>query len=189
MPSLQSHDRETDRLLSGQQPASYAATESPALATPTSPPTLQRATTLSLLWTPLPDTIDNCGSTARDFYAAERNYLSWLRLSLAIMATGAAAIDGLDQLRSRMPCKPSVPRLLYWQFDIDDGYGRPIGALLFMLAIFTAVASIAVFYHTHAQLAALRRPLRWSSMLSLAVAFSFAAASLAAALVHLLALD
>ncbi|KAJ2105010.1 hypothetical protein GGF48_006355, partial [Coemansia sp. RSA 921] len=48
----------------------------------------------------VPAQIDNTGSTARDFYAAERNYLSWLRLSLAVMSTGAVALSDMSGGRS-----------------------------------------------------------------------------------------
>ncbi|KAJ2781089.1 hypothetical protein H4R18_003084 [Coemansia javaensis] len=110
----------------------------------------------------VPGAIDNLGSTARDMFAAERNFLSWLRLALAAMGTGAAAVA-----------------------DIAAPPGRsaePLGLLLFSVAAFAALAALSVFYHVTAQLAVDRRPLRWSAALLPAAASATAAAALLAAL-------
>ncbi|KAJ2450450.1 hypothetical protein EV183_004288 [Coemansia sp. RSA 2336] len=92
----------------------------------------------------IPAQIDNIGSTARDFYAAERNYLSWLRLSMAIMSTGAVILANI----SKPDLHPSS-RVA----DYLDEYKEIVGLLLFALAAFAGLAALAVFSHTQAQLA------------------------------------
>ncbi|KAJ1884551.1 hypothetical protein LPJ81_007069, partial [Coemansia sp. IMI 209127] len=80
----------------------------------------------------IPDTIENKGSTARDFYAAERNFLSWVRLSLALASTGAMLLTNT-----------SVSAL--------TKFGRGMFAVaLHFVAAFTLVASLCFLYHTHA---------------------------------------
>ncbi|KAJ1850338.1 hypothetical protein LPJ73_003495 [Coemansia sp. RSA 2703] len=171
-----SHGRETDRLLGSQQPTAYASTESTSSSVS---PTQPIAPPLRI---PLPATVPNHGSTARDFCAAERNHLSCLRLALTLMATGAAAIASPHVPRNRIPGRSHVQ--LCCQADFSERYGRPIGVVVFVLAAVVVVASTTVFYRTVAQLATFRRPLKWPGVLSLAVALSLAAASLAAALVR-----
>ncbi|KAJ2643639.1 hypothetical protein GGF44_001071 [Coemansia sp. RSA 1694] len=119
------------------------------------------------------------GSVARDFYAAERNFLSWLRLSLALMMTGAATL--VDFNNSGVKSFP----------DNNAGY------FVFFLAVFTLLASLAVLYHTHEQLALLPhhnhchrlrlrsrpRPLRWSAILVASTTFAATGSALVIALV------
>ncbi|KAJ2845814.1 hypothetical protein IWW36_004632, partial [Coemansia brasiliensis] len=86
----------------------------------------------------IPGQIDNVGSTARDFYAAERNYLSWLRLSMAIMSTGAVILANISQ--SSDPFHSMYP-LLYRLSGYLDGYKEIVGLLLFALSAFAGLAA------------------------------------------------
>ncbi|KAJ2722913.1 hypothetical protein GGI07_002989 [Coemansia sp. Benny D115] len=139
-------------------------------------------TTAELSWSDVPCIIENSGSTARDFYAAERNYLSWLRLSLTIMSTGAVALSDFSQLRGHLPDNANLSRLYIWLIRTVEKHSDAIGLALFFLAAFTGLVALAIFYHTHAQLALLRQPLRWTGMLMTSVTFAIALASLAIAL-------
>ncbi|KAJ2158400.1 hypothetical protein GGF46_003805 [Coemansia sp. RSA 552] len=126
----------------------------------------------------VPSTIDNAGSTARDFYAAERNYLSWVRLSLAIMSTGAVVLGDLSRLRDPLWDDSRFSRICLWLSGHLGRHNETIGLLLFLMAAFAALASVAVFYHTHAQLAVARRPLRWTNTLLASTTFAIAASAL-----------
>ncbi|KAJ2403085.1 hypothetical protein GGI23_000224 [Coemansia sp. RSA 2559] len=111
----------------------------------------------------LPATIENKGSTARDFYAAERNFLSWVRLSLALASTGAMLLTNTGVT--------ALPR-----------FGREMFAVaLHSVAAFTLVAALCFLYHTHAQLAVSCRPLRWSRTLSMSMLVAAAVAAISAA--------
>ncbi|KAI8322756.1 hypothetical protein GQ54DRAFT_249248, partial [Martensiomyces pterosporus] len=116
----------------------------------------------------VPREIDNKGSTARDFYAAERNYLSWLRLALAIMSTGMVALTDFNGSKNTFPGDIEMSRFYYWLSDLMDSYSWPIGVFLFFLAAFTILAALVAFFHAHAQLAVQRRPLRWAGTLLMA---------------------
>ncbi|KAJ1664951.1 hypothetical protein IW140_002750 [Coemansia sp. RSA 1813] len=111
----------------------------------------------------LPDTIDNTGSTARDFYAAERNFLSWVRLSLALASTGAMLLTNTG-----------VTALTKFGQDM-------FATALHLVAALTLVASLCFLYHTHAQLAVSCRPLRWSRTLSISMVVAAAATAIASA--------
>ncbi|KAI9470372.1 hypothetical protein LPJ78_003708 [Coemansia sp. RSA 989] len=119
----------------------------------------------------IPRQIDNVGSTARDFYAAERNYLSWLRLSMAIMSTGAVILANISH-------KPDFHPSLYRVAGYLDEYKEIVGLLLFALAAFAGLAAISVFSHTQAQLAISKRPLQWSSTLLMAITIAVAISAL-----------
>ncbi|KAJ2441184.1 hypothetical protein GGF42_007380 [Coemansia sp. RSA 2424] len=137
--------------------------------------------TLGCCCSPVAAVVELHGSIARDFYAAERNFLSWLRLSLALMMTGAATL--VDFNNSGVKSFP----------DNNAGY------LVFFLAVFTLLASLAVLYHTHEQLALLPhhnhchrlrlglrsrpRPLRWSAILVASTTFAATGSALVIALV------
>ncbi|ORX73334.1 hypothetical protein DL89DRAFT_91504 [Linderina pennispora] len=81
--------------------------------------------------TGIPSEIDNKGSTARDFYAAERNFLSWFRLGLAIMATGMAALADFNGSRNSFPDNIEFSRFYYWLSDFVDQHTTGLGLLLF----------------------------------------------------------
>ncbi|KAJ2477960.1 hypothetical protein IWW56_004023 [Coemansia sp. RSA 2131] len=125
----------------------------------------------------VPAQIDNTGSTARDFYAAERNYLSWLRLSLAVMSAGAVALS--DMSGGHNPFDDAeLSRLYIWLAACMDEYNEIVGLALFSVATFSALAALAVFYHSHAQLALARRPLRWSSTILMSTTFAVTVSAL-----------
>ncbi|KAJ1892878.1 hypothetical protein LPJ66_006084 [Kickxella alabastrina] len=185
--------QETDRLLSDQPPVVYSSTisaaESIAESTQSSRTAASRSrsssaaiTTMGVAWSAVPSEIDNKGSTARDFYAAERNYLSWLRLSMAIMSMGAVALVGFRQPSNTSPNDKNIFHSCYWLKAVIDGYNHYIGLALFFLAVFTGLAAMSVFYHTHAQLAVQQQPLRWSGMLLISVTFATALASFSVAM-------
>ncbi|KAJ2522394.1 hypothetical protein H4217_000779 [Coemansia sp. RSA 1939] len=113
--------------------------------------------------TKVPDTIPNNGSTARDFYAAERNFLSWVRLSIALASTGAMVMADTE-----------VSAL--------TRFGRKVfAASLHFVAAFTLIVALVFLYHTHAQLAVLHRPLRWSRALAMSVTIAAAVTATASA--------
>ncbi|KAJ2657359.1 hypothetical protein IWW48_004541 [Coemansia sp. RSA 1200] len=113
--------------------------------------------------TKVPDTIPNNGSTARDFYAAERNFLSWVRLSIALASTGAMVMADTE-----------VSAL--------TRFGRKMfAASLHFVAAFTLIVALVFLYHTHAQLAVLHRPLRWSRALAMSVTIAAAVTATASA--------
>ncbi|KAJ2821382.1 hypothetical protein IWW50_004658 [Coemansia erecta] len=148
---------------------SYAST-----ATTTSHVACNDAPSVGLGLLSVPSTIDNIGSTARDFYASERNYLSWLRLSLAVMSTGSVVLADISSLRNPFG-DAELSRLYFWQSgSIVEEYNEVVGLLLFALAVFSALAALIVFYHTHAQLAVVRRPLRWSGTLLMSTTIAVA---------------
>ncbi|KAJ2799587.1 hypothetical protein H4R20_004381 [Coemansia guatemalensis] len=126
----------------------------------------------------VPNTIENVGSTARDFYAAERNCLSWIRLSVAIMSTGAAVMGDISGLRNPFSGDSEMTRMYIWLVDYVERHGMILGLLLFVLSAFVVLSALTVFCHAQAQLAVARRPLRWSNTLLVAATFAVAASSL-----------
>ncbi|KAJ1831066.1 hypothetical protein IWW55_003325 [Coemansia sp. RSA 2706] len=164
---------ETDALLHGARAyaRSYAST-----ATTSSHVTLsdQRAG----LGLAVPAQIDNAGSTARDMYASERNYLSWVRLSAAIMGTGAVVLADISQLHNPFSGDVERRRLYFWLVEWLETYDEAVGLALFALAAGVLLAALAVFAHASAQLAVARRPLRWSQALLVAMTAAVAASAL-----------
>ncbi|KAJ2078976.1 hypothetical protein H4R24_004101 [Coemansia sp. RSA 988] len=126
----------------------------------------------------VPHSIENVGSTARDFYAAERNCLGWVRLSVAIMSTGAAVMGDISRLRNPFSGDSEMTRIYIWLIDYVERHGVVLGLLLFVLSAFVVIAALIVFCHTHAQLAVTRRPLMWSNTLLVAATFAVATSSL-----------
>ncbi|KAI9501412.1 hypothetical protein GGI25_004495 [Coemansia spiralis] len=137
---------------------------------------LSRAYTLHV-----PSEIENKGSTARDFYAAERNYLSWVRLSLALASTGAAVLTDFRYPGRKKPEYPSFLSPARWLNAIEAKHHWLTSLCLQFLAAFTLVTTFVVFYHTHSQLAVAKRPLLWSRMLVVSMTLAIAVAVVAAA--------
>ncbi|KAJ2757572.1 hypothetical protein IWQ57_007058, partial [Coemansia nantahalensis] len=108
-----------------------------------------------------------------------RTFLSWLRLSLAVMGTGAVALADIAKLHSPLPDNGRgggrLRRFL-------ERYDAAIGLLLFCLAAFALAMALLVFSHSAAQLAVLRRPLRRSVTIPAATVGAVAAAALVVAL-------
>ncbi|PIA14072.1 hypothetical protein COEREDRAFT_83021 [Coemansia reversa NRRL 1564] len=126
----------------------------------------------------VPEAIDNVGSTARDFYAVERNCLSWFRLSVAIMSTGAVVLGDTSKIHNPFSKGMEMKHFYVWLVNYVERQKVIFGLLLFLLAAFVILAAFAVFCHAHAQLAVSRRPLRWSNTLLVAITFSIATSSL-----------
>ncbi|KAJ2710703.1 hypothetical protein H4R19_003621 [Coemansia spiralis] len=127
----------------------------------------------------VPGKVSNTGSTARDMLAAERNFLSWLRLSLGAMGTGAVALADIAQLHS--PLRNGGGGGGAMRRFLED-YDDVIGLLLFSLSAFALVAALIVYGHVAAQLAVARRPLRWTATLLVSTVGAVAATVLIVAL-------
>ncbi|KAJ2069962.1 hypothetical protein GGI03_005399 [Coemansia sp. RSA 2337] len=101
--------------------------------------------------------------------------------------TGAATLvdfnSNSDDPRCPFPDNIILSLLHRWLISATRYIGKqPIGLFAFFLAAFTALASLSVFNHTHSQLAALRRPLRWSTTLLSSMTFAATGSALALAL-------
>ncbi|KAJ2544015.1 hypothetical protein EV175_005933 [Coemansia sp. RSA 1933] len=107
--------------------------------------------------------VDNDGSMARDQFAAERNFLSWCKLSMCVVASGTVIYKDL------------------YNHSAGASYGRlaQISTAYFLaLAIVLLVLSTAYLYVIKAALARENRPLKMFRPLFFQVAGSVAAVSL-----------
>ncbi|GAA5830579.1 hypothetical protein JCM5353_002918 [Sporobolomyces roseus] len=78
--------------------------------------------------------IPNEGSTARDFLARERNFLSWIKLTLYLIAIFCSLL-----LRFQLGQPTIVPR---FQLDAET----PLGILFFVAALAAVTSSISSYY-------------------------------------------
>ncbi|KAJ2764282.1 hypothetical protein IWQ56_004545 [Coemansia nantahalensis] len=101
--------------------------------------------------------VANDGSLARDQFAAERNFLSWVKLALA--AAMSAAIVLSDQ-------------------KLQATLARTASAYIVVLAVLVTAAAAASVWRTQGLLASQRKPLRLFLVLFVQVAGCIAAASL-----------
>ncbi|KAJ2460229.1 hypothetical protein GGF42_000971 [Coemansia sp. RSA 2424] len=105
--------------------------------------------------------IDNECSMARDQFAAERNFLSWFKLAMAVVASGVIIVRDFDLVNT------SYARL----GDIATLY-------FFALAMLLLVVSTFYVWDTQHSLAVHKRPLRFFHPLLLQVFGSLGAVSL-----------
>ncbi|KAJ2712258.1 hypothetical protein H4R19_002848 [Coemansia spiralis] len=110
--------------------------------------------------------VANDGSMARDQFAAERNFLSWIKLALAVVSSAAIVVGEAGWRTPRAQVAASVVYLL-------------------VLAFLVVAATVIYLWRTQWQLACRRQPLRMFPMVFAQTAGCIAAASL----VFVLALD
>ncbi|KAJ2622073.1 hypothetical protein GGI25_003550 [Coemansia spiralis] len=101
--------------------------------------------------------VDNECSMARDQFAAERNFLSWFKLAMAIVASGT---------------------IIYRDFTQDTRLARASTAYFLVLAILLLIISTVYVVEVKSWLATEKRPLRFFRPLFLQVLGSASAVSL-----------
>ncbi|GAA5976767.1 hypothetical protein JCM10908_005625 [Rhodotorula pacifica] len=97
----------------------------------------RRGTVSKLLGSP---TILNEGSTARDYLARERNFLSWLKLTVSLAVISAALLVRFQFGGVVMP-------------DWEQHAQEPLGILFFVASIGSLISSSITFYRAQSDYA------------------------------------
>jgi uncharacterized membrane protein YidH (DUF202 family) len=84
-----------------------------------------------------PIIFDNTVSEARDLCASERNFLSWLKLSLALALAGGVLFVDL-----RIPSDGGMPTIIS-----NQSWSQTLGIVLFVLALLSLFANLANYIH------------------------------------------
>lgn len=102
--------------------------------------------------------LDNPTSQARDMDAAERNFLSWIRLAMVLAISGTAImIDLRFQDISKIPdsTKPSAATIVditsltslenVLGLKTDTQYSKPLGIIFYVLSFFSLLTAIVTY--------------------------------------------
>ncbi|KAI9467625.1 hypothetical protein BX667DRAFT_393603 [Coemansia mojavensis] len=105
--------------------------------------------------------VDNEHSTARDQFAAERNFLSWLKLAMAVVASSIIIFHDFVEQNTTYS----------WLATVSTVY-------FFVLALLLLLVSTVFFWKTQGSLATEQKPMRLFTPLFLQVVGYAGAASL-----------